>query len=83
MSGDLQVQGDTTTINTSTLDVEDTIIRLNKGVDGGSIPTTLVFSSSAEIIEMTRFSFLTRVQIRSSSVRPQTHTLRQSLMTTI
>ena len=34
VSGDLQVQGDTTTINTSTLDVEDTIIRLNKGVDG-------------------------------------------------
>ena len=36
VSGDLQVQGDTTTINTSTLDVEDTIIRLNKGVDGGA-----------------------------------------------
>jgi hypothetical protein len=41
VSGDLQVQGDTTTVNTSTLDVEDTIVRLNKGVDGGANPNDI------------------------------------------
>ena len=31
VTGDLIVQGDTTTLNVGTLDVEDTVIRLNKG----------------------------------------------------
>ena len=36
ITGDLIVQGDTTTINTATLDVEDAVIRINKGVAGGA-----------------------------------------------
>ncbi len=34
IAGNLQVDGTTTTINTATLDVEDTVIRLNKGQAG-------------------------------------------------
>jgi len=34
ISGNLTVQGDTTTLNTATLEVEDNIILLNKGVTG-------------------------------------------------
>lgn len=36
ITGDLIVQGDTTTINTATLDVEDAVIRINKGVANGA-----------------------------------------------
>ena len=36
VAGNLQVDGDTTTLNTATLDVEDTVIRLNKGVAAGA-----------------------------------------------
>jgi hypothetical protein len=36
INANLQVTGTTTTVNTTTLDVEDAVIRLNKGVDGGA-----------------------------------------------
>ena len=36
IAGDLTVNGDTTTVSTTNLDVEDTVIRLNKGVAGGA-----------------------------------------------
>ena len=35
IAGNLTVSGDTTTVNTATLDVEDTVIRLNKGQVAG------------------------------------------------
>ena len=36
INANLQVTGTTTTVNTATLDVEDAVIRLNRGVDGGA-----------------------------------------------
>jgi hypothetical protein len=40
VTGDLVVQGDTTTINTATLDIEDNIITLNTGETGAGVTLT-------------------------------------------
>jgi hypothetical protein len=42
VTGDLTVQGDTTTVNTATLDIEDNIITLNTGETGSGV--TLIYS---------------------------------------
>jgi hypothetical protein len=40
VTGDLTVQGDTTTVNTATLDIEDNIITLNTGETGAGVTLT-------------------------------------------
>lgn len=49
VKGDLEVRGDTTTVSSSTMTVEDNIITLNQGQQGSGISASLDYRSGFEI----------------------------------
>lgn len=49
VTGNLEVQGDTTTINTADLTIEDNIIVLSEGTQGSGLPSSVNFQSGIQI----------------------------------
>lgn len=49
VTGNLEVQGETATVNTTDLTIEDNIIVLSSGTEGSGLPSSVGFSSGIEI----------------------------------